>query len=70
MEKEEYVLASKLCAFISTLCAKNQDESCREESSLCARVATLLASGKPEEAKKICYKARMVCPKGRSINAS
>jgi len=59
--------ASRLCKFISTLCAKNNYPLCREESQLCSAVASYCQQGNLEEARRICDKARRICPKSFNV---
>jgi len=59
--------ASELCRFISTLCAKNGYEQCRMESQLCFQVSEKCRRVETlEEAKRLCERARRLCPKSFS----
>ena len=60
--------ASELCRFISTLCARNVYAPCHGESKLCSQVAEKCLSGDGlEEAKRICERARKLCPKSFNV---
>ena len=63
--------ASEICRFISTLCKTNNCTQCAEESTMCLQVSkNCVESGKLKEAQILCERARGVCPKSRTINAS
>ena len=63
--------ASQICSFISTLCKMNNCQQCWDESTLCSRVSVICTeSGKLKEARELCEKARRLCPKSFTVNAS
>ena len=63
--------ASEICKFISTLCKTNNCKQCTEESTMCLKVSeNCVESGKLKEAQILCEKARELCPKSFTINAS
>ena len=68
LENNDFEGASKLCAFISTLCERCGFEGCLLESKLCGSVSKLcLDPERRREAIDLCDEARKVCPRSLSI---
>ena len=70
-ESSEPEKAAKFCRLISTLCATNDYEQCKEESKLCLKVAEkCISPTEVTDAKSICEMARKVCPKSFNLRGS
>ena len=63
--------ASKICAFVSSLCMKNNLETCKKETFLCKEFSTSCLQGRGSDSCKkahlLCNEARRLCPKNNVV---
>ena len=68
--EQRYQEAAEICSFVSTLCMKSEDESCKREANLCASSAKHLKCGSYSLAKEACDEARRICGKINELRGS
>lgn len=73
-EMGECSKVSEICFYISTLCSKNDFETCLMESSVCRKAATYCQSGRNSEECKIarltCEEAKKMCPQNNIVSGA